>query len=173
MPFTEILAPNSTNGGRNIVQFIEPRSERRITVLKEFREFAMKGNMIDLAVGVVIGGAFGLIVTSLVNDVIMPLVGLLLGKVDFAQKFMILSEGDPTGPYKTVEEATKAGAVALRYGAFINAVVNFLIVAFVIFMVIKAMNRMRRAPAPAVEAAPEPNEEVKLLTEIRDSLKAK
>jgi large conductance mechanosensitive channel len=133
-------------------------------MLKEFREFAMKGNVIDLAVGVIIGGAFGKIVGSLVDDVIMPPLGLLLGKVDFASLFINLSGQD----YGTLAEAKKAGAATLNYGVFINTIVNFLIVAFVIFFVVRAMNRMKKQEAAA--PAPPPAQEV-LLGEIRDILK--
>ncbi len=143
-------------------------------MLKEFREFAMKGNMVDLAVGVVIGGAFGAIVTSLVNDIIMPLVGMLLGRTDFKDKFLVLSTtGEKTGPWDSLAAAKADGATLLTYGVFINAVVSFLIIAFAIFMVVKGINRMRREPAPAPEAPAEPSDEVKLLTEIRDALKAR
>jgi large conductance mechanosensitive channel len=143
-------------------------------MLKEFREFAMKGNMIDLAVGVIIGGAFGTIVNSLVNDVIMPAFGVLLGKTDFKDKFIVMAtaEGQP-GPFGSLAAAKEAGATTLNYGVFVNAVVSFLIVSFSIFIVIKAMNRMRREPDPTPEAPMEPSDEVKLLTEIRDALKAK
>lgn len=143
-------------------------------MLKEFREFAMKGSMIDLAVGVVIGGAFGAIVTSLVNDIIMPTVGMLLGKADFKDIFAVLSEGaDVKGPYPSLAAAQEAGAVTLNYGQFVNTLVNFLIVAFAIFFVIRTMNRMKREAPPAPETPAEPSDEVKLLTEIRDSLQAK
>jgi large conductance mechanosensitive channel len=114
-------------------------------MLKEFREFAIKGNAVDLAVGLVLGTAFGAIVASLVNDVVMPPVGLLLGNVDFAQLFVVLKEGAAPGPYATVEAAAEAGAVTLNYGVFINAIVYFAIVAFAIFFLVKAMNRMKRA----------------------------
>jgi len=133
-------------------------------MLKEFREFAMKGNVIDLAVGVIIGGAFGKIVSSLVDDLIMPPLGLLLGKVDFASLFINLSGQD----YATLAEAKKAGAATLNYGLFINTIVNFLIVAFAIFFVVRAMNRMKKEEAAA--PAPLPAQEV-LLGEIRDILK--
>ena len=112
----------------------------------EFKEFAMKGSVMDLAVGVVIGGAFGKIVDSLVTDIIMPVVGLLTGGVDFSNRFLALKGG----PYTTLEEAKKAGAATLNYGLFLNQVLTFLIVAFAIFMVVKGINRMRRqAPATA------------------------
>ena len=115
-------------------------------MLKEFKEFAMRGNVVDLAVGVIIGAAFGTIVNSLVKDIIMPPIGLLLGGVDFSDLFINLSGGE----YASLAEATAAGAATINYGVFINVVINFLIVAFVLFMVVKAMNRMKReAPAPA------------------------
>lgn len=143
-------------------------------MLKEFREFAMKGNMIDLAVAVIIGGAFGTIITSLVNDIIMPAVGMLLGKVDFKDLFAVLGEGATVkGPYDSLKAAQDAGAVTLNYGQFINTVINFLIVAFAIFFVIRTMNKMKREQTPAPEAPPELSEEAKLLVEIRDALKAK
>jgi large conductance mechanosensitive channel len=113
-------------------------------MLKEFREFALKGNVVDMAVGIIIGAAFGKIVTSLVEDIVMPPIGLLLGKVDFAKLFINLSAVH----YDTLDEATKAGAPVIRYGAFINTCLNFVIVAFSIFLVIRQMNRMR-GPAPA------------------------
>ncbi|NCO61290.1 large conductance mechanosensitive channel protein MscL, partial [bacterium] len=106
-------------------------------MLKEFREFAMRGNVVDMAVGIIIGAAFGTIVKSLVDDVIMPPIGLLLGNVDFSNLFITLKEGAMAGPYATLELAKKAGAVALSYGAFLNTVVSFLIVAFSVFLLIK------------------------------------
>lgn len=118
-------------------------------MLKEFKEFAMRGNVIDLAIGVIIGGAFGKIVSSLVEDVIMPLIGLLLGKISFANLFISLSGED----YSSLAAAKDAGAATLNYGLFINAIVDFLIVAFVIFLVIKAINKLQK-PAPVVEATP-------------------
>lgn len=135
-------------------------------MLKDFKEFAMKGNVMDLAVGVIIGGAFGKIVTSLVDDIIMPLVGTMLGKVDFTNLFISLSGG----AYATLEEARKAGAVTLNYGLFINSIVNFVIIAFSIFLVVRALMKMKREEE-AAPAAP-PAQEL-LLTEIRDILKAK
>lgn len=140
-------------------------------MLQEFKAFAMKGNVVDMAVGVVIGGAFGAIVKSLVDDVIMPVVGRLTGGVDFSNLFVVLKDGVAAGPYASLAEATKAGAVLLKYGVFINSVVTFLIVAFAIFMVIKNINRFKREEqaAPAPPAAP--SEEVLLLREIRDALK--
>ena len=118
-------------------------------MLKEFREFIMRGNVLDLAVGVIIGAAFGGIVTSLVNDVVMPPIGIGLGQVDFKDLFVLLKEGTTPGPYPTVAAAKAAGAVTLNYGAFINTVINFLIVGFSIFMVIRIANRLHKKPAPA------------------------
>lgn len=117
-------------------------------MFKEFKEFAIKGNAMDLAIGVVIGAAFTAIVNSLVKDIIMPVVGLLLGKVDFVNLFVVMREGSTPGPYATLDAAAKAGAVTLNYGVFVNAIVTFLIVAFVLFLIVKAMNRLRREPAP-------------------------
>lgn len=122
-------------------------------MLKEFREFAVKGNVIDLAVGVIIGAAFGKIVTSLVEDVIMPPIGMVLGKVDFASLYVNLSGT----PYPSYAEAKKAGAPVIGYGQFLNSLVSFLIVAFVVFLVVKQINRMKREPAPA-EISPETRE---------------
>lgn len=118
-------------------------------MLKEFREFAIKGNMVDLAIGVIIGGAFGGVVTSLVNDVIMPPIGALLGGADFSNLFWVVKEGATAGPYASVAAAAEAGAATLNYGMFINTVINFLIVAWAVFLVVKAMNKMRRAEAEA------------------------
>jgi large conductance mechanosensitive channel len=113
-------------------------------MIKEFKEFAIKGNVIDMAVGIIIGGAFGKIVTSLVNDLIMPPIGMLLGRVNFADLFLNLSGGG----YKSIAEAKAAGAPTLNYGMFINTVIDFLIVAFVIFFVIRMINKLKRAPVP-------------------------
>ena len=113
-------------------------------MLREFKEFAMRGNVIDMAVGIVIGAAFGSIVTSLVNDIIMPPIGLLLGGVDFASLFILLKAGDPAPPYASLVDAQAAGAVSINYGLFINAVISFIIVAFAVFLIIRAINRMRR-----------------------------
>jgi len=143
-----------------------------MSILKEFREFAVKGNVVDMAVGIIIGGAFGTIVSSLVSDVIMPPIGLLLGGVDFTDLFLVL-KGE--GEFNTLAEATAAGAVTLNYGVFINKVVSFLIVAFAVFMLVKSINRLKREeakaePAPAPAATPE---DILLLREIRDSLSLK
>ena len=135
-----------------------------MSLLKEFRDFAMKGSVIDLAIGVIIGAAFGKIVSALVNNVIMPPIGLLLGRVDFSNLFLNLSN-QPAG---SVKEATEKGVPVLAYGLFLNTVIEFLIIAFVLFLVIKQVNRFKQ-PAPA--APPEPSAEEKLLAEIRDLLK--
>jgi large conductance mechanosensitive channel len=144
-------------------------------VLKEFREFALKGNMLDMAVGIVIGAAFGTIIKSLVDDVLMPPLGLLLGGVDFTEKFVVLREGAASGPYATLEAARAAGATTVNWGLFVNALVAFLIIALVLFFVIRGFNRMQEARKREEEQAPpaEPPVEQKLLTEIRDLLKAR
>jgi large conductance mechanosensitive channel len=118
-------------------------------MFKEFKEFAMKGNVVDMAVGIVIGAAFGAIVGSFVADVLMPPIGLLLGHVDFANLFVVLKSGAMPGPYGTVAAAKQAGAVTLNYGVFINTIISFLIIAFAIFLVIKQINKLKKAPAPA------------------------
>ncbi len=140
---------------------------------QEFREFAVKGNVIDLAVGVIIGGAFGKIVDSVVSDLIMPVVGLVFGKLDFSNMFIALGKV-PEGTAMTLEAVKKAGVPVFAYGNFITVAVNFFILAFIIFMMIKQINRLKReAPAePAAPAAPvAPPEDIVLLREIRDSLK--
>ena len=119
-------------------------------MFKEFKEFAMRGNVLDMAVGIVIGASFGAIITSFVADVIMPPIGLLLGNIDFSSLFIILKEGKVTGPYESLAAAKAAGAVTLNYGVFINTIISFLIVAFAVFLVIKNMNRLKREQ----EAAP-------------------
>lgn len=121
-------------------------------MLKEFKEFALRGNVVDMAVGIIIGGAFGTIVKSLVSDVIMPPIGLLLGGVDFSDLFITLKEGVTAGPYATLAGAQSAGAVTISYGLFINAVISFLIVAFAVFMLIKGINRLEHPKeAPVAE----------------------
>ena len=135
-------------------------------MIKEFKEFAMRGNVIDLAVGVIIGAAFGKIVSSLVNDVIMPPIGLVLGSVDFSNLFLNLH-----GSYNTVKEAETAGAPILKYGIFINNVIDFLIVAFVIFLMVRMINKIKKKQEAA--PPPPPTTTEKLLTEIRDTLKAR
>jgi large conductance mechanosensitive channel len=138
-------------------------------MLKEFREFIAKGNVVDLAVGVIIGAAFGKIVTSLVDDVIMPPIGKLLGGVDFTNLFISLSGSG----YKTLAEAKAAGAATLNYGLFLNAVVQFLIIAFVIFLLVRSINKLRKKEEEAPVAEPVPSNEETLLAEIRDILKAR
>lgn len=113
-------------------------------MFKEFKEFAMRGNVVDMAVGIIIGGAFGTIVKSLVSDVIMPPIGLILGGVDFSNLFIVLKEGTIPGSYAALAEAQKAGAVTVNYGLFINSVISFLIVAFAVFLLIRAINRLKR-----------------------------
>ncbi len=142
-------------------------------MFKEFREFAMRGNVVDMAVGIIIGAAFGKIVKSLVKDVIMPPIGLLLGNVDFSDLFIVLKDGAQAGPYAALAAAKEAGAVTLNYGAFINTVISFVIVAFAVFMLIRAMNNLKRKEEEQPAAPPEPSAQEKLLSEIRDILKAK
>jgi len=121
-------------------------------MFKEFKEFAMRGNVVDMAVGIIIGGAFGTIVKSLVADVIMPPIGLLLGGVDFSNFFMVLKEGATPGPYAALADAQEAGAVTVNYGMFLNAVISFLLVAFAVFLLIRSINAMkRREEAPPAE----------------------
>ena len=138
-------------------------------MLQEFKDFAMKGNFVDMAVGIVIGAAFSTIVKSLVDDIIMPVVGMLLGGVDFSNMFLVIKEGAEGAAYSTVAGAAEAGAVTVNYGLFINSLITFLIVAFALFMVIKGMNAAKQAEEEA-EVEAEPSDEVKLLTEIRDAL---
>ena len=141
-----------------------------MSIIQEFREFAVKGNMIDLAVGVIIGGAFGKIVDSLVKDIIMPLITVITGGgVDFTQKFFVL--GDNPNNLQSLDELTKAGVNVLTYGNFLTILINFIILAWVVFLMVKMINRMRRKQE---EAAPEPAatpEDIALLREIRDELK--
>ena len=134
-------------------------------MLQEFKAFALRGNVMDLAVGVIIGAAFGKIVASLTNDVIMPIVGLMMGKVDFSNLYINLSGGD----YATLQAAVDAGAPVLKYGAFLNSILDFVILAFIIFMMVRAMNKMQKAAPPPPPAGPTPDQA--LLTEIRDALK--
>jgi large conductance mechanosensitive channel len=137
-------------------------------MLKEFKEFAMKGNVLDMAIGVIIGGAFGKIVSSLVSDVLMPPIGLLMGKVDFSSLFIDLSRTSPA----SLAAAKAAGAPTINYGVFLQSIFDFIIVAFVIFMLVKQVNRFKKeAPAAPPPPPPAPTTEEKLLTEIRDLLK--
>jgi len=125
-------------------------------MLKEFKEFAVRGNVVDMAVGIIIGAAFGTIINSLVQDVIMPPIGLLLGNIDFSNFFAVLKEGKVAGPYASVAAAKAAGAVTMNYGIFINTIITFLIVAFAVFLLIRAVNRMKRQlEAPPVPATKE------------------
>ena len=139
-------------------------------MLKEFREFAMRGNVVDMAVGIIIGAAFGAIVASFVGDVLMPVIGLAFGGMDFSNFFIVLKEGATPVPYPSVAAVKAAGGVALAYGVLINTLVNFLIVSFALFLVIKAMNATRRQQAAAPAPPPAPSGEERLLTEIRDLL---
>ena len=123
-------------------------------MFKEFKEFAMRGNVVDMAVGIIIGAAFGTIVKSLVADVIMPPIGLLLGNVDFANLFMTIQEGATAGPYATLADAQEAGAVTINYGIFFNEIVSFIIVAFAVFLLIRNINRLKREEEEAPPAEP-------------------
>jgi len=147
---------------------------------KEFKEFALRGSMIDMAVGIVVGAAFGAVVASLVADIINPVLGVVTGNADLADLFVVLQSGEPSGPYTTLEEAQAAGAVTLSYGVFLTRTVSFLIVSCVLFFLVRGMNRMRRAREAGTEpaaggAAPaeQPREEVVLLKAILESLKDK
>lgn len=148
-----------------------------MSFMTEFKEFAVKGNVVDLAVGVIIGGAFGKIVDSIVKDLIMPLVGKVVGGLDFSNYFILLSSppADFKGPM-TYEALAKAGVPMFAYGSFLTVLVNFIILAFIIFLMIKQINRLKRdsAPAPTAPAEPAPTpEDIQLLREIRDALQAK
>ena len=135
-------------------------------MLQEFKEFALRGNVVDMAVGIIIGAAFSTIVKSLVDDVIMPPIGLLTGGVDFTDLYINLSGGD----YQSLAQAREAGAATMNIGVFINSVISFAIVAFVLFMVIKGMNRLRRKQEEEPASEAKPSREVQLLEEIRDAL---
>jgi len=138
-------------------------------MVKEFKEFAVKGNVVDMAVGIIIGGAFGTIVKSLVSDVIMPPIGLLMGGVDFSNLFMVLGDGT----FESLDAAKEAGAATINYGVFINNVISFLIVAFAVFLLVKAINNLKRKEEAKPAPPPGPSAEEKLLGEIRDVLKQK
>ena len=140
-----------------------------MSFVSEFREFAMKGSVVDLAVGVIIGGAFGKIVDSMVNDLIMPVVGRILGKVDFTNLFIPLSD-IPSGTPQTLDALRKAGVPVFAYGNFITILINFIILAFVIFLMVKQMNKLKKQTPPAAPATPE---DVLVLREIRDALKTR
>ena len=137
-------------------------------MMQEFKEFAVKGSVIDLAVGVIIGGAFGRIVDSVVSDLILPVVGSIFGKLDFSNMFIVLASV-PEGTARTLDALKKAGVPVLAYGSFVTVAVNFAILAFIIFLMVKQINRLKRAqPAPAPAVTPE---DILLLREIRDNLK--
>ena len=144
-----------------------------MSMMKEFREFAVKGNVLDMAVGIIIGGAFGTIVKSLVNDVVMPPIGMLLGGVDFSDFFAVLKQGATAGPYATLAAAQEAGAVTINWGLFINSVISFLIVAWAVFMLVKSFNSLKRKEEAAPAAPPAPPRQEVLLEEIRDLLKSR
>jgi large conductance mechanosensitive channel len=135
----------------------------------EFRDFAVRGNVVDMAVGIIIGGAFGKIVSSMVGDVIMPVVGKATGGLDFSEMYVALDGKE----YETLAAAKAAGAATLNYGVFLTTVVDFVIIAFVIFLMIKQMNRLKKSDPPPPPAPPPPSKESELLTQIRDLLKAK
>ena len=137
-----------------------------MSMMSEFKSFAMKGNVMDMAIGIIIGGAFGKIIASMVNDVLMPIVGLVLGGVDFGALYYALDGAS----YASLAAAEEAGAALVKYGAFIQNVVDFLIIAFVIFMMVRWISKLKKKEEEAPAAPPEPSDEVKLLTEIRDSL---
>jgi large conductance mechanosensitive channel len=138
-------------------------------MLKEFKEFALRGNMVDMAVGIIIGAAFGAMVASLVADLFTPLLGLL-GGADFTNWFVVLKDGSPAGPYATLKAAKDAGAITFNEGVFLNTAINFVIVAFALFMVVKGMNNLKRHE-PVPPAPPEPTPQERLLMEIRDLLR--
>ena len=137
-------------------------------MFKEFKEFAMRGNVVDMAVGIVIGAAFGAIIASFVGDVLMPVIGMLTGGTDFSNHYLLLRDGATAGPYASLAAAKEAGAVAVGYGTFINTLVNFLIVAAALFLVVKSMNATRKQQPPP--APSQPTKEEELLTQIRDLL---
>lgn len=146
-----------------------------MSVIKEFKEFAVKGNVVDLAVGVIIGAAFGSVVNSAVKDLIMPPIGRLTGGVNFSDLFINL---DPSKtlkgePIVSISQATQAGVPVIAYGQFINVLINFVIVAFAVFLLVKGINSLKRKPAPASATPPEPTTQEKLLMEIRDSIRAR
>ncbi len=140
-----------------------------MSFIREFKEFAMRGNVIDLAVGVVIGGAFGKIVDSLVKDIVMPIAGRLIGGVDFRHLYLNLGSQS----YDTLEAAEKAGAPLVKYGAFINTAIDFLIIALAIFVAVKAINKLKREEPAAPPAEPAEPDDIKLLREIRDELRSR
>lgn len=136
----------------------------------EFKKFALKGNVLDMAIGIIVGASFSTIVKSLVDDLIMPPIGLLLGKVDFFNLYILLQGGIPAGPYLTLAEAKAAGAVTLNYGSFISAIISFILVAWAVFILVKFFNRLKRKEEEATEIS-QSSAAVRLLAEIRDLLK--
>lgn len=149
---------------------VQQNDKGETTVFKEFKDFALKGNVLDLAIGVIIGAAFGAIVSSAVEDMFMPIIGLILNGIDFSNLFFVISNPNNVA-VPSVAAAKAAGVATINYGMFINAVVKFTIVAFVLFLVVKGVNRLRRQEATAPAAPPAPTNEEKLLMEIRDALK--
>ncbi|PUZ28902.1 large conductance mechanosensitive channel protein MscL [Chitinophaga parva] len=143
-----------------------------MSFIKEFRDFAMKGNVVDLAVGVIIGGAFGAIVTSLVDNMIMPVIGLFTKGTDFSNLFLVLNWNE-TRHFDTLAQAKAAGVAVLAWGAFVQSIFQFLIIAFSIFLMVKAINSLHKKKEAAPAAPPEPTAQEKLLMEIRDAIKAK
>jgi large conductance mechanosensitive channel len=139
-------------------------------MLKEFKDFVMRGNVLDMAIGIVIGAAFGAVVKSFVNNILMPPIGLLLGGRDFSELFVVLKVGAQPGPYPTIDAAKEAGAVVWPWGVFTNDVISFLIIAFAIFLVVKAVNSLQKKEEEAPAPPPAPSAEEKLLSEIRDLL---
>jgi large conductance mechanosensitive channel len=155
---------------RGIFNTGAPQHIEIMSILSEFKEFAVKGNVVDLAVGVIIGAAFGKIVDSLVSDIIMPVVGLVFGKLDFSNLYLVLGSV-PAGVANNLADLKKAGVPVLAYGNFITIAVNFVILAFIIFMMVKQINKLRKHHAEAPAAPVAPPEDIALLREIRDSLK--
>jgi large conductance mechanosensitive channel len=141
-------------------------------MFKEFKDFAVKGNVLDMAVGIIIGAAFGTVVKSLVSDVVMPPIGMLLGGVDFSNLFLTVGAGSGGGTYETLAAAQEAGAVTINYGVFFNEIISFLIVAFAVFLLVRNFNKLKKEEEAAPAAPPAPSAEESLLGEIRDLLKA-
>ena len=139
-------------------------------MMKEFKAFALKGNILDTAVGIVIGGAFGTIISSLVKDIIMPPIGLMMGGIDLAEQFILLQAGDTPAPYLSLAVAQEPGAVTMNYGLFFNAIISFLIIALSVFMLVRQYNRLKAEEEAPPKPPPEPAKEEVLLTEIRDLL---
>jgi large conductance mechanosensitive channel len=167
--FSQCLSIGNSSINILIKNSIKEKLEKNMSIVQEFKEFAIKGNMMDLAIGVIIGGAFGKIIDSLVKDVLMPLISVITGgDVDFSQWFIVL--GDNPNNLQTLEELQKAGINVLQYGSFLTVFINFLILAWVVFLLVKVMNRLRKQEAP-VEAPAATPEDIELLREIRDELK--